>query len=65
MSQILNETFLTGTALTDTALWVLVLLPAVVGGALTLSRLERAAAAISLVTATALDTCGKRSGGPA
>ncbi|MDQ3343438.1 MAG: NADH-quinone oxidoreductase subunit L [Actinomycetota bacterium] len=38
--------------MTETALWLLVLLPAVVGAALALSRLERAAAAVSLVTAT-------------
>lgn len=35
----------------EAALWLLVLLPAVVGGALALSRLERAAAAVSLITA--------------
>ena len=38
--------------MTQTALWLLVLLPAVVGGTLALSRLERAAVAVSLVTAT-------------
>ena len=38
--------------ITEAGLWLLVLLPAVVGGALALSRLERAAAAVSLVTAT-------------
>jgi len=37
---------------TSAALWLLVLLPAVVGAALALSRLGRAAAAVSLVTAT-------------
>lgn len=45
---------MTGTALNDAALWVSVMLPAVVGSALALSRLERAAAAISLLTATLL-----------
>ena len=35
----------------ETALWLLVLLPAVVGGGLALTRLERAAAAVSLATA--------------
>ncbi|MCE0487735.1 proton-conducting transporter transmembrane domain-containing protein [Ornithinimicrobium sediminis] len=35
----------------QTALWLLVLLPAVVGGALALSRSDRAAAAVSLATA--------------
>ena len=39
-------------SLTESALWVLVLLPAVVGAALALSRLERAAAVVSLVTGT-------------
>ena len=38
--------------MTDAALWLLVLLPAVVGGVLACSRLERAAALISLATAT-------------
>ena len=38
-------------SVSETALWLLVLLPAVVGGGLALSRLERAAAAVSLVTA--------------
>jgi len=37
--------------MTQTALWLLVLLPAVVGGGLALSRLERAAAVVSLATA--------------
>lgn len=37
--------------MTESALWLLVLLPAVVGGGLALSRLERAAAAVSLGTA--------------
>ena len=37
--------------MSETALWLLVLLPAVVGGGLALSRLERAAAAVSLATA--------------
>lgn len=35
----------------QTALWLLVLLPAVVGGTLALSRLERAAVAVTLATA--------------
>ena len=52
MTQILTQTFLTETALNEAALWTLVLLPAVVGSALALSRLERAAAAISLITAS-------------
>jgi len=39
-------------SLSEAALWVLVLLPAVVGAALALSRLERAAAVVSLVTGT-------------
>ena len=38
--------------LSQIALWLLVLLPAAVGGGLALSRLERAAAAVSLATAT-------------
>ena len=38
-------------SMSETALWLLVLLPAVVGGGLALSRLERAAAAVSLATA--------------
>ncbi len=38
--------------MTETALWMMVLLPAVVGGVLALSRQDRAATAISLVTAT-------------
>jgi NADH-quinone oxidoreductase subunit L len=38
--------------MTQGALWLLVLLPAVVGGGLAISRLERAAAAVSLATAT-------------
>ncbi len=38
--------------MTDLALWLMVLLPAVVGGALALSRQDRAAAPIALVTAT-------------
>ena len=38
-------------SMSETALWLLVLLPAVVGGGLALSRLERAAAAVSLPTA--------------
>ena len=42
--------------MSETALWLLVLLPAVVGGGLALSRLERAAAAVSLATATATPT---------
>lgn len=37
--------------MTDAALWLLVLLPAVVGGGLALSRLERGAVAVSLATA--------------
>jgi NADH-quinone oxidoreductase subunit L len=37
--------------MTQTALWLLVLLPAVVGGGLALSRLERAAAGVSVATA--------------
>ncbi len=37
--------------MTDVALWLLVLLPAVVGGALALSRLERLAVGVSLATA--------------
>lgn len=37
----------------EAALWLLVLLPAVVGGVLAVFRLERAAAAVSVVTATA------------
>lgn len=37
--------------MTQTALWLLVLLPAVVGGGLALSRLGRRAAAVSLATA--------------
>lgn len=37
--------------MTDVALWLLVLLPAVVGGLLTLSRLDRPAVAVSLTTA--------------
>jgi NADH-quinone oxidoreductase subunit L len=40
------------TALSETALWLVVLLPAVVGSALAVSRVERAAAAASLITAT-------------
>ena len=39
--------------MTQTALWLLVLLPALIGGGLALSRLERAAAAVSLATAAA------------
>ena len=39
--------------MTGTALWLLVLLPALVGGGLALSHLERAAAAISVATAAA------------
>lgn len=38
-------------SMSETALWLLVLLPAVVGGGLALTRLERAAAAVSLATA--------------
>ncbi len=37
--------------MTQTALWLLVVLPATVGGALALSRLERPAAAVSVATA--------------
>lgn len=37
----------------EAALWLLLLLPAVVGGVLAVFRLERAAAAVSVVTATA------------
>jgi NADH-quinone oxidoreductase subunit L len=37
--------------MTDTALWLLVVLPAVVGGVLAMSRLERAAAVVALGTA--------------
>ena len=37
--------------MTQAALWLLVLLPAVTGGGLVLSRLERAATAVSLATA--------------
>ncbi len=37
--------------MTEIALWLLVLLPAVVGGGLACSRLERAAAGVSVVTA--------------
>jgi NADH-quinone oxidoreductase subunit L len=40
----------------EISLWLLVLLPAVVGGGLALSRLERAAVAISLATATVTAT---------
>ena len=39
--------------MSDVALWALVLLPAVVGGVLALSRLERAAPQVSLATAGA------------
>lgn len=39
--------------MTGTALWLLVLLPALVGGGLALSHLERAAATISVATAAA------------
>jgi NADH-quinone oxidoreductase subunit L len=38
--------------MSQAALWLLVLLPALVGGGLALSRLERAAAVVSLATAT-------------
>lgn len=39
-------------SMAEISLWLLVLLPAVVGGVLALSRLERAAAVVSLATAT-------------